>query len=231
MRVRRPVVCLTVAMLSIAVPVLADSFTVLGLTRTISVTATAGQSSSNGGGFNRELLDQTRMASAGDDFAHANASLDSTGTSGNEFAAMGNTLLIRSSAAAEVGGTATSTFGVDFLVNDPLQFIFGATFAAFGPGSSWLAVLQSESGDVFRFEGSSSLGPLANGLLAPGRYQFLAQARTSVDPQAGSSYSGAAFNVAFGLNDVASPTPEPGSLLLLGTGAAGLVARRRRHRA
>ena len=229
MRVRVLAVWIAVAMIGTAVPVFADSITVLGVTRTVSVQASAGQSSSSGGGVNRDLLDVTRMVSSGDDFVNVLAGLDTTGALGTNFDAFGTTQIIHSSEAAEVGGTAVSTYAVRFLVNESVRFIFGATFAAFGGDSSWLGVLRSDAGDVFRYEGSGSLGPLANGVLAPGSYEFVARAQSSVSPATGKGTTRAAFDLGLGF-DAVSPTPEPGSLLLLGTGAVGLIARRRRQR-
>lgn len=230
MRVRLPVLWCSVAMMATAVPVLADSFTVVRVTRSITVQAVADTDSRSAAVSGQSHLDETRTATSGDEFASAGASLDTSRMTSSKFIATGNTFVKRGTVEAEAGGMAESYFRVEFTVNEPLRFRFDAKPAASGKGSSWLAVLRSGDRNVFRYNSGNAKAGVADGLLDPGKYEFLARAESVVFPQSGTGESGARFELGLGLEAAPPATPRRASLLLVGAGAAGLSVLRRRKR-
>jgi hypothetical protein len=141
-----------------------------------------------------------------------------------------------------------SSFFVTFHLDTAHLFDFSGTFGASGAlfedvrqiKGQWFAQLFDTSGAIVFFDHSSTeSGTRANrGRLEPGDYNFnlLVDAGAFASSFVRGATSGSAdshFDVTLDLTAAdpsASPTPEPGSLMLLGVGAVGLFARARNRR-
>lgn len=171
------------------------------------------------------------QTSRGDTTIAADAHLVSTLPANlNRLSGVGRT----SAASAGPGGHARSMsiFEVLFEIDEPHVYDFSGTFATFGSGS-WQTQLIHPSaafGPSLLFMAFSN--PDAEqqlrfrGALDPGRYALLVRADASAGTILGSPpFAASTFDFMYDM----SPVPEPGSLMLVGTGALALVARARRR--
>jgi hypothetical protein len=126
---------------------------------------------------------------------------------------------------------AISELSVEFILRDAMSYQFSGTLYA-SQGAAVFTHLGTESGALWH-DASPLVGTVHvkhSGMLVPGLYSFVTQTISS--PLLSPTVSGdGAFDVDFLLTE-ATPTPEPGSLLLVTTGVIGaaLHCGRRRRR-
>jgi PEP-CTERM motif-containing protein len=165
----------------------------------------------------------------------ANGTLSASATLTSQFSAseraFSGTGTAFNSVSPETAGLAqgSTEFFTDFTLTELQRFTIDGLFRTTGPNTFWGIDI---SGDEARFRlqlrGNDTRAVSTSGLLLPGRYfmQVLtlgANSSTDFRP-ARVDHS---FRVAFADPQV-TPTPEPASLLLLGTGVAALFARHSR---
>lgn len=129
---------------------------------------------------------------------------------------------------------AATLLELDFALGQAHAYAFAAQFASSGGGSwqTFLTQLGGPIGPPVQFW-ISDMGAdqqvRFRGMLEPGRYILHVRSEVQVLPLFGTLPEGdSAFDFTLDLSP--APVPEPGSLMLIGTGVAGLVARVRRRR-
>jgi hypothetical protein len=143
-----------------------------------------------------------------------------------------------SSQVTGAGGDASgqSYFRLTLDLSQPQNFVFIGVFDSAttndGDSTTWIAsITNHETPDtpLFSLRSTESINRYQPGTLQPGRYDFLlSEAAISTLP-GGLATGFEDFRLEF--SDVPPvPTPEPASLLLVGSGIAALTARRARAR-
>jgi hypothetical protein len=133
-----------------------------------------------------------------------------------------------------IGLSSAADFGVTFNLPDFYRYSFASTFTGTsmrGPTGTqdltpYFAQLSFFPGaPIFSVNATDSNRVARTGILAPGGYALIVESQAFV---AGSASANSGFDFTFNLDpENASPTPEPASLLLLGS-ALGLSAMRRK---
>jgi hypothetical protein len=132
--------------------------------------------------------------------------------------------------------TAQSYYRLTLDLSQPQNFVFIGVFNSMrandGDSTSWIASLtghDAPDAPIFALRSSDSFDRFLPGTLQPGRYDFLVSEAAISTLPGGLAVGSDDFRLEF--SDVPPvPTPEPASLLLVGSGVAALVARRHRTR-
>jgi PEP-CTERM motif len=133
------------------------------------------------------------------------------------------------------GGEATgqSYYRVTLDLSQPQNYVFIGVFDTTrlndGDTTTWILSITDDSAPdvpIFALRGDDAINRFEPGTLQPGRYSFLISMAAISTLPGGVATGFGDFRLE--LSDVPpAPTPEPASLLLLGSGAAVLFARRR----
>ena len=188
----------------------------------------------------------TLSARAGGTTASASASLTSGLGNPAQFSAAGTAAAAygTTSGVGDVSGSAT--FAIEFQLASAHEYRFDAEFGTSGDNSSdpllfersrWFTTLRTGSVGLFDDSGTDPASVDRTGVLEAGIYQFVVDTSAvgmnlRPGPAQANAFSNFRFTFSLGAATVdPAPVPEPGSLILLGTGLAGVyrLARRRQR--
>lgn len=244
-----PLSALTIGIVAWAAVVSADPIRILSDLRSVQVLADLNDSIGNviserDTQFSRNNLVTAVVGSLPGQQASARATLSSTLTGPHSFSGVGATRVVVTTPgdSRTTSGAGFSRFDVSFQLETAQRFSFRALFNGapdFIPGAAFADSTGSaglghapdfNNGPFFQFlvlQGSQLIRE--RGFLQPGSYDFFVQqvsGGTAFGSDSTTMTTGGEVSFTFDL----APTPEPASLILLGSGVLGLVHARRRRR-
>lgn len=238
---------LAFVVIALAFPAVAgsDPVTISSFSRLAIATASSGGGTSDGDvKQNADVLSVAAASQSGLNSATGSGTLIS-GVSDDGHTFFGSGALASAVNALEnpASGHAETSYDVQFQIVQSHRWNLLANFLSTGSESDrneaeWAVrghfmPVRSESPTFVRFDGSDSTSIAASGVLDPGTYRFGVGTRTTSFRPAGggAAASSLEFGFSFTLSnaDDAAPIPEPGTLLLLGSGLVGLLHVRHRR--
>ena len=218
----------------------ADAITIVQLSPSILVDASAGATSTGpttlvGGDVLSNSIGAIDPATGAS--ATATATLRSNTTT-TTFSGQGTTGTSTNTTSVRAGAHAQTQYFTTFDVNQPQQFDFSGAFNTSAPPtntnrSAWrteLFLFPNVANPSTVFDVSAAISQLLSfsGVLPPGRYGFQASSVSDTSEAIGVAQTGTDFRFTLAFRDVGTPapTPEPATVALLAAGLAGVAGRR-----